>query len=115
MTTSWPPVGPVLAWTPDVRDAGPRDRWPRSSGFALERCSAGGVVLEALGFTPLEERVYDLLVSRGRLSLHDVQALGDGEPERQREAQSTTASTVTPTGPRGSGHCRPRLDCRVEG
>lgn len=43
-------------------------------------------MLEALGFTPLEERVYDLLVSRGRLSLHDVQALGDGEPERQREA-----------------------------
>jgi DNA-binding CsgD family transcriptional regulator len=43
-------------------------------------------VLEALGFTPLEERVYDLLVSRGRLSLTDVQALGDGEPERQREA-----------------------------
>ena len=43
-------------------------------------------MLEALGFTPLEEQVYDLLVSRGRMSLTEVQALGDGEPERQREA-----------------------------
>jgi predicted DNA-binding transcriptional regulator len=43
-------------------------------------------VLEALGFTPVEEHVYELLVARGRLSLTEVMASGDGEPERQREA-----------------------------
>lgn len=44
-------------------------------------------MLEALGFGPVEEQVYDLLVARGRVSLADIVAAGgDAEPERQREA-----------------------------
>lgn len=43
-------------------------------------------MLEELGFSPVEEHVYDLLVSRGRMSLADVVATGDAEPQRQREA-----------------------------
>lgn len=43
-------------------------------------------MLEALGFDPVEERVYELLVARGRLSLAEVLAAGEVEPERQRQA-----------------------------
>jgi sugar-specific transcriptional regulator TrmB/DNA-binding CsgD family transcriptional regulator len=43
-------------------------------------------VLESLGVGPVEERVYELLVSRGRLSLAEVIAADDVEPALQREA-----------------------------
>jgi len=46
-------------------------------------------VLEPLGFSHVEERVYELLVSRGRLSLAEVIAAADGEPEVLREALDT--------------------------
>lgn len=46
-------------------------------------------MLEALGFGPVEEDVYELLVSRGRLSLSEVLAAGDVDPERQRKALDT--------------------------
>jgi len=44
------------------------------------------VVLEAFGFSPIEENVYELLVSRGRLALSEVLAQPDVKPEVQREA-----------------------------
>jgi sugar-specific transcriptional regulator TrmB/DNA-binding CsgD family transcriptional regulator len=43
-------------------------------------------VLEALGFSHVEERMYDLLVSRGRMSLAEVIAEGDHKPQRQLQA-----------------------------
>jgi sugar-specific transcriptional regulator TrmB len=43
-------------------------------------------LLEALGFSPVEEQVYDLLVARGRLTLAEVIAEGDVKPKRQMEA-----------------------------
>jgi sugar-specific transcriptional regulator TrmB/DNA-binding CsgD family transcriptional regulator len=43
-------------------------------------------VLEALGFTPAEEQVYDLLIARGRMTLAEVLAEGDIKPKRQMEA-----------------------------
>lgn len=43
-------------------------------------------MLEALGFSPIEEHVYELLVTRGRLSLAEVAAAGDVKPELLREA-----------------------------
>lgn len=43
-------------------------------------------MLEALGFSPIEEYVYELLVTRGRLSLAEVAAAGDVKPELLREA-----------------------------
>jgi len=46
-------------------------------------------VLESLGFSALEERVYDLLVGRGRLSLAELVAASDVAPELQREALDT--------------------------
>ena len=46
-------------------------------------------MLEALGFSRVEEQVYELLVSRGKLSLAEVQAVGDVVPERQRELWTT--------------------------
>lgn len=49
-------------------------------------------MLEALGFTPVEEHVYELLVTRGRLSLADVIAQGDTKPEVQKEALDTLVS-----------------------
>lgn len=49
-------------------------------------------MLEALGFTPIEEHVYELLVTRGRLSLSEVIAGGDAKPELQKEALDTLVS-----------------------
>jgi DNA-binding CsgD family transcriptional regulator len=49
----------------------------------------GGEVLEPLGFSPLEQRAYDLVVARGRLSLADLVATSDVAPELQREAIDT--------------------------
>jgi predicted DNA-binding transcriptional regulator len=43
-------------------------------------------VLEAFGFSPVEENVYELLVARGRLALSEVLAQPDVKPEVQREA-----------------------------
>lgn len=43
-------------------------------------------MLEALGFSPIEEYVYELLVTRGRLSLAEVVAAGDVKAELLREA-----------------------------
>jgi len=43
-------------------------------------------VLEALGFSRVEEQVYELLVSRGRLSLADLMASGEAGPKRLMEA-----------------------------
>lgn len=43
-------------------------------------------MLEALGFSPIEEYVYELLVTRGRLSLAEVAAAGDVKPELLWEA-----------------------------
>jgi len=50
-------------------------------------------VLEPLGFSHVEERVYELLVSRGRLSLAEVTAATDVEPEVQREALDTLVAS----------------------
>ena len=49
-------------------------------------------MLEALGFRPVEEQVYDLLVTRGRLTLAEVIAEGDVKPKRQLEALDTLVS-----------------------
>jgi len=46
-------------------------------------------VLESLGFNSVEEDVYELLVTRGRLSLEEVLAAADVKPEVQREALDT--------------------------
>ena len=43
-------------------------------------------MLEAFGFSPVEENVYELLVARGRLALSEVLAQPDVKPEVQREA-----------------------------
>lgn len=43
-------------------------------------------MLEALGFSSIENHVYELLVTRGRMSLAEVVAAGDAAPEPQREA-----------------------------
>jgi DNA-binding CsgD family transcriptional regulator/sugar-specific transcriptional regulator TrmB len=43
-------------------------------------------VLEALGFGPVDEQVYELLVARGRMTLAEVIAEGDTKPKRQMEA-----------------------------
>ncbi len=43
-------------------------------------------MLEALGFSQVDERVYDLLLSRGRMSLAEVIAEGDHKPQRQLQA-----------------------------
>lgn len=43
-------------------------------------------MLEALGFGPVEDHVYELLVARGRMSLADVVSAGGGKPEVEREA-----------------------------
>ncbi|MGH3712023.1 MAG: helix-turn-helix transcriptional regulator [Micromonosporaceae bacterium] len=43
-------------------------------------------MLEALGFSPVEEQVYDLLVTRGRMSLDEVLAESDAKPRLQRQA-----------------------------
>ena len=40
-------------------------------------------MLEALGFTPVEENVYDLLVTRGRMSLDEILAAGHAPIQRQ--------------------------------
>jgi sugar-specific transcriptional regulator TrmB/DNA-binding CsgD family transcriptional regulator len=53
----------------------------------------GERVLEALGFSSVEERVYDLLVSRGRMSLAEVIAEGDHKPKRQVEALDKLVAT----------------------
>ena len=47
-------------------------------------------MLEALGFSPIEEHVYELLLSRGRLSIAEVTA--EGEPQLQRQALDTLVS-----------------------
>lgn len=49
-------------------------------------------MLEALGFSPIEEHVYELLLTRGRLSLEDVIAEGDVKPQLQRDALDTLVS-----------------------
>jgi predicted DNA-binding transcriptional regulator len=49
-------------------------------------------VLEALGFSPIEEHVYDLLVSRSRMSLDEVIAEGEAKPAVQRQALDTLVS-----------------------
>jgi sugar-specific transcriptional regulator TrmB/DNA-binding CsgD family transcriptional regulator len=51
---------------------------------AIER--QGSALLEALGFSPVEEQVYDLLVARGRMTLGEVLAEGDVKPRRLLEA-----------------------------
>lgn len=43
-------------------------------------------MLEVLGVSPVEERVYDLLLSRGRMSLDEVLAEGKGSPEVRHQA-----------------------------
>ncbi len=43
-------------------------------------------MLEALGFSPIEEHIYELLVSRGRMSLAEVIAAGNAKPSEQRQA-----------------------------
>ncbi len=43
-------------------------------------------MLEALGFSSVEEQVYQLLVGRGRASLTEILADGDIKPKRQLEA-----------------------------
>lgn len=43
-------------------------------------------MLEPMGVTLLEEQVYELLVSRGRMSLTEVVAAGDGAPQLLRDA-----------------------------
>jgi DNA-binding CsgD family transcriptional regulator len=50
-------------------------------------------VLETLGFGPVEEHVYELLVTRGRMSLADVLAAGGATPEVQREALDRLVSS----------------------
>jgi sugar-specific transcriptional regulator TrmB len=52
----------------------------------------GRDVLEALGFSPVEEQVYDLLVARGCLTLAEVMAEGDVKLKRQLEALDTLVS-----------------------
>jgi len=49
-------------------------------------------VLESLGFGPLEERVYDLLLSRGRVSYAEVIATSDAAPPLLREALDSLVS-----------------------
>lgn len=49
-------------------------------------------MLEALGFTRAADRVYELLLSRGKVSLAEVLADGDGEPETQRKALESLVS-----------------------
>lgn len=46
-------------------------------------------MLESLGFSPLEEHVYDLLVTRGRLSFDEVVSAGPAVPEVQKQALET--------------------------
>ena len=43
-------------------------------------------MLEALGFSNVEEQVYELLVTKGRMTLAEVIAEGDVKPKRQMEA-----------------------------
>ncbi len=46
-------------------------------------------MLEALGLSPVEERVYDLLIQRGKLSLAELLASGEAGPKRLMEAIDT--------------------------
>lgn len=46
-------------------------------------------MLEPLGFTPVEEQVYDLLLTRGRLSLAEVVAASDASSRLSRKALDT--------------------------
>src|SRR5687767_4404035 len=52
----------------------------------------GDPVLEALGFSQVDESVYELLVTRGRLSLAEVIDAGDAKPHLRRQALDTLVS-----------------------
>jgi sugar-specific transcriptional regulator TrmB/DNA-binding CsgD family transcriptional regulator len=65
----------------------------RSSGAPRPVDEVGEALLEALGFSPVEEQVYDLLVARGRMTLAEVIAEGDVKPKRQMEALDRLVGT----------------------
>lgn len=49
-------------------------------------------MLEALGFSPIEEQIYDLLLTRGRMSLAEVIAEGNTESRAARQALDSLVS-----------------------